>query len=319
MNPFPFRKDPNPDLTRTISEIVAPKGKKTPKGEPKAADPKGDKYGAKPVAESHTRAQLEKLSTTQLRELMKKYERMILRGDKDAARELADIRGLLRSKGAGHALDEASACERAAAARLKAANAEDLEEKPGKAGEKAHKRLHTTIKSVVGEGQEYTAALEAALLALCEELNLDPDALLEDVQTFERERETQGETKKLYDKRAAADNRTAAGAKAHRSIDAKLRHRFKRDNKERVSKELYGKGGKVIRKGTAEYKSELERSKKQRAADEKVRQKKFDAEQARRRRTNPNWAEEDRALGGGYGSVGAYRAHQAWTKHMYGE
>jgi hypothetical protein len=149
MNPFPFRKDSNPDLSRTISEIVAPQGKKTPKGEPKAADPKGDKYGKKPVAESHTRAQLEKLSTTRLRELMKKYERLVLRGDRDASRELADIRGVLRSKGAGHALEEASACERAALARLRAANAEDLEEKGGAAGEKAHKRLHKTIGKIL--------------------------------------------------------------------------------------------------------------------------------------------------------------------------
>jgi len=135
-NPFPFRNDTHPDLTRAIKTVVG---------------------------ESHTRAQLEKLSTTRLRELMKKYERLVLRGDKDASRELADIRGILRSKGAGHALDEASACERAAAARLRAANTEDLKEKPGKAGEKAHKRLHTTIKSVVGEARDTTEPLSEAI------------------------------------------------------------------------------------------------------------------------------------------------------------
>jgi hypothetical protein len=223
MNQFPFRKDPNPDLTRTISEIVAPKAK-TPKPQPKKPDPKGDKYdkgavregtegdvhggGATsppprrsktirtprvmPVRESHTRAQLEKLSTTRLRELKKKYEGLVLRGDKDASRELADVRGILRSKGAGHALDEArkgirktrygqalqrlgdaaarikanppkppvnpfktpvkeemTPCERNAMGRLKAANAEDLKDKPGAAGEKAHKRLHKTIGKIL--------------------------------------------------------------------------------------------------------------------------------------------------------------------------
>jgi hypothetical protein len=151
-NPFPFRHDTHPDLTSAIRSVVG---------------------------ESHTRAQLEKLSTTRLRELMKTYEARVLKGDKNAARELADIRGLLRSKGAGHALDEASACERAAAARLKAANAEDLKEKGGAAGEKAHKRLHTTIKSVVGEGQEYAEFLEGIIDTLCEELGLDPQALME--------------------------------------------------------------------------------------------------------------------------------------------
>jgi hypothetical protein len=258
MNQFPFRKDPNPDLTRTIAEIVAPKGKKTPKGEPKAADPKGGKYEAKPVAESHTRAQLEKLSTTRLRELMKKYERMILRGDKDAARELADIRGILRSKGAGHALEEASACERAAAARLKAANAEDLEEKPGKAGEKAHKRLHTTIKSVVGEGQEYTAALEAALLALCEELDLAPDELFEMAQTYDRWRET----KAKHDKLMADWMKPGSGSKARKALAAHERA----SSREEKSKTLYGKGGKAIRKDTPAHAAAKQKSKSDWAA-----------------------------------------------------
>ncbi len=135
-NPFPFRHDTHPDLTSAIKSVVS---------------------------ESHTRAQLEKLNTTRLRELMKTYEARVLKGDRDAARELADIRGLLRSKGAGHALDEASACERAAAARLKAANAEDLKEKGGAAGAKAHKRLHKTIKSVVGEARDTTEPLSEAI------------------------------------------------------------------------------------------------------------------------------------------------------------
>ena len=58
------------------------------------------------VQESHTRAALEKLSITRLRELKKKYEAAVLKGDRDAARELADIRGLLRAKGAGSVLEE---------------------------------------------------------------------------------------------------------------------------------------------------------------------------------------------------------------------
>jgi hypothetical protein len=256
MNQFPFRKDPNPDLTRTISEIVAPKPK-AQKPAAKTPDPKGDKYGKKTVAESHTRAQLEKLSTTRLRELMKKYQRLVLRGDKDAARELADIRGILRSKGAGHALEEASACERAALARLKAANAEDLEEKPGKAGEAAHKRLHKTIKSVVGEGQEYTAALEAALLALCEELDIDPEALMEDIQTTERRAEAAAQRKKQVKKLNTSLDRfqktkigTAANERAYKSSRRESEKTGKMDaahERERgATTRLYGKGGKVV-------------------------------------------------------------------------
>ena len=233
--PNPFRRDPHPDLTKAIRGVVD---------------------------ESHTRAQLEKLSITRLRELKKKYEALVLKGDKGASRELADIRGLLRSKGAGVVVDEsrtqaqpegaeqldevvvpvgalmllpvwikkaivvalvggtalsyvldklhglklamldketreqtlavhewakrkaerdgikaakaallkgnkpskgknpqskgakpvsegASPCEKAALKRLRDANAADLEEYPGKKGEAAHKRLHTTIGSIL--------------------------------------------------------------------------------------------------------------------------------------------------------------------------
>ena len=61
------------------------------------------------VVESHTRAQLEKMTTTQLRALLKKYTALVAGGAMTAAAELATIRGLLRAKGAGVVLDEASA------------------------------------------------------------------------------------------------------------------------------------------------------------------------------------------------------------------
>ena len=84
-DPFPFRK---PENRSSIGEVIA----RITNGEP--------------VVESHTRAQLEKLSITRLRELKKKYEAAVLKGDRDAARELATIRGLLRAKGAGSVVDE---------------------------------------------------------------------------------------------------------------------------------------------------------------------------------------------------------------------
>ena len=195
-NRKPFSRDEFPDLTKAISEIVAPKkteekkkakpdkwGGKEPyvkndrnpytaphkkvneacwKGyTAKGTKRKGDRMvpdcvKTEEVVESHTRAQLEKLSTTRLRELLKQYT-----GKPGSGRELADIRGLLRSKGAGSVVDEGfEADERAAArsarvrkwmGRLKKANAADLKDKPGAAGEAAHKRLHKTIKGVVGE------------------------------------------------------------------------------------------------------------------------------------------------------------------------
>ena len=70
----PFRTDPHPDLTDAIRGVVH---------------------------ESHTRAQLEKLSITQLRALLKRYT-----AKPGSGRELADIRGILRARGAGSVLDE---------------------------------------------------------------------------------------------------------------------------------------------------------------------------------------------------------------------
>ena len=162
-------------------------------------------------------------------------------------------------------------------------------------------------QAALDEAMEYTAALETVLLSLCEELDLDPNALLEDVQTFERKIETQAETRRLQRQRDAARRRnTAAGDKQERSASAKLRHRYKRDMKELASKQLYAKGGKVVRKGTKKYNQEMERSKKQTAAHEKATQKKFDAEMARIRK-DPAAYELYNAQMAGYGDVQSYR------------
>lgn len=75
----------------------------TQKGEAKRYD---IQIGEAVVVESHTRAALEKMTTTRLRELKTKYEGLVLKGDRKASEELATIRGLLRSKGAGSTLDE---------------------------------------------------------------------------------------------------------------------------------------------------------------------------------------------------------------------
>jgi len=116
LDPFPFRTPENrSSIGDVISEITSrgeqPKGKGYAKVEkipapipPSKSGKRYDKVGK--VTESHTRTQLEKLSTTQLRGLKKKYEGRVLKGDKDASRELADIRGILRAKGAGSVVDE---------------------------------------------------------------------------------------------------------------------------------------------------------------------------------------------------------------------
>ena len=70
------------------------------------------------------------------------------------------------------------------------------------------------------ESAEYTELLESVLLALCEELELDPNALLEDYQTPER------------------------AATTRRAIEqAKAMHEY-----ERTSPHTYGKGGRLVKK-----------------------------------------------------------------------
>ena len=120
-DPFPFRK---PENRSSIGEVIA----EITKAELKAAEAQdlkelpgakgeaahkrlhktiGKFLKAKPVQESHTRAQLEKMTTTALRVLLKKYTALVAGGSMTAAAELANIRGLLRAKGAGVVLDEA--------------------------------------------------------------------------------------------------------------------------------------------------------------------------------------------------------------------
>jgi len=162
-------------------------------------------------------------------------------------------------------------------------------------------------QATLDEAMEYTALLETVLLALCEELELDPNTLLEDIQTFDRKSETYAEVRRLQRERDAARRKnTAEGDKQERSASAKLRHRYKRNDKEHFSKELYAKGGKVVRKGTAEHKRELARSNKQKAAYEKASQKKYDAKMARIMK-DPAARELYHAQMAGYGNVQSYR------------
>ena len=115
-NPFPFRRDSHPDLTRTIHEVVgassghgkyprpgASGGVRAGEGNPPRPTKPGYKY---PGGVVHTR----------------------------------------------YAAEGVSPCEKAAMKRLRDAEAADLKEYPGKRGEAAHARLHKTVKSVVGEG-----------------------------------------------------------------------------------------------------------------------------------------------------------------------
>lgn len=248
-NRKPFSHDEFPDLTKAISEVVNPSPRPLPsKKTDQPQKPKGrvvhmDGWRGKSdgkrrridgtVAESHTRAQLEKLSITRLRELLKQYT-----GKPGSGRELADIRGLLRAKGAGSVLDEGfEADERKAArsarvrkwmGRLKKANAADLKDKPGAAGEAAHKRLHKTIAKVVGEEAVQEMAMTAARQ-----------------KELSRKMKAQG---KRVDREYAKDNTAQSpGFKREYGKSQALGARYEREGK---SKTVYGKGGKRVTRKT---------------------------------------------------------------------
>ena len=80
---------------------------------------------------------------------------------------------------------------------------------------------------------EYTELLESVLLALCEELELDPNALLEDYQTPERADQTD---------RLRMRTRKAAQAAARKYEQAKTLAQY-----EKESPKTYGSKGRVVK------------------------------------------------------------------------
>jgi hypothetical protein len=103
-------------------------------------------------------------------------------------------------------------------------------------------------QAALNEALEYAAALEAALLSLCEELEIDPQDLMEDIQTPARERELNNQirrTRRKYDK-----GRGSVSVHSLLNLDDKRAR-----EKYQTPTTLYGKGGKVLatRKRTTKY------------------------------------------------------------------
>ena len=133
--------------------------------------------------------------------------------------------------------------------------------------------------AALDEAMEYTAALEAVLLALCEELDLDPQALLEDLQTPEREHEMYSSIRakkkaagahrlKAKDTSTPARKRAAGAHKLKAKTAAADARKLKaQDAAEKADPEnVHGKGGKVVDTRTA-YNQRVNR--KWTAADKK--------------------------------------------------
>ena len=111
---------------------------------------------------------------------------------------------------------------------------------------------------------EYTELLESVLLALCEELELDPNELLEDYQTPEREQETAGEMRRAQGnarrKAKAWRPNTSKSYKQEGEFDRavdKLTTKVSRVAKERRSRKVFGLGGKTVAKPGARIMSKI--------------------------------------------------------------
>jgi hypothetical protein len=133
--------------------------------------------------------------------------------------------------------------------------------------------------AALDEAMEYTSILETVILDLCEALDLDPQALLEDLQTPERDYEMYSSIRKKKQaadkhKRKAKDASTPArnrAAVAHKlkakDAAADVRKLKAKDAAEKADEEnVYGKGGKVVDTRTA-YNQRVNR--KLTAADKK--------------------------------------------------
>ena len=108
--------------------------------------------------------------------------------------------------------------------------------------------------------EEYTELLESVLLALCEELELDPNELLEDFETPGRAAESKKAIKNLSRTRARRlkswtkhpEPGSAGYYSAEDRFDKANSAKAARQNQqstERASGDTYGKGGKIVKKG----------------------------------------------------------------------
>ena len=109
------------------------------------------------------------------------------------------------------------------------------------------------------EALEYADTLESVILSICEELEIDPDDLVEDVMTAERERELSGKmarqgrrTQAAYDRdqaqRESGKRKAGSDSPSFRKQLAKSDKLGKRYNREMESHKVYGRGGKLMKR-----------------------------------------------------------------------
>ena len=97
--------------------------------------------------------------------------------------------------------------------------------------------------AALAQAEEYAALLEDVITALCEEMEIDPSALVEDVMTAGRMREHDRALKPLY----TANRNTPAG-KVNKPVDRAINARRDLAAREQKSKAFIGRGGKPVKR-----------------------------------------------------------------------
>jgi hypothetical protein len=106
-------------------------------------------------------------------------------------------------------------------------------------------------QAALDEAMEYTSILETVILDLCEALDLDPQALVEDALTADRGREWDTATSRAREDlaRAKAANKKKSSntnlAKVRKAQDRLRDVGYKRSDEEQSNK-IYHRGGKVV-------------------------------------------------------------------------
>lgn len=102
----------------------------------------------------------------------------------------------------------------------------------------------------LNEAQDYAALLEGVLVDLCEEFDLDIDAVMEMAQSAARHRESVKQGNAAYNRlnKARPNIGTHRGNKEYKQAGRDLDRVILKREREEKSNKVFGKGGKVLKR-----------------------------------------------------------------------
>jgi len=102
------------------------------------------------------------------------------------------------------------------------------------------------------EALEYADTLETVILSICEELEIDPDELVEMAVTAQRDREVDRKLQKINRKMRKIEGGSSVivgkDIKPYKKLEKQGNKLYNRYKREKLSKKLYGRGGKVLKR-----------------------------------------------------------------------